>query len=60
MLAIVAAVIFALALLLDLANATLGDTITTTTLLLAGLLCLSLHFAGIGVGTRVGRVGVRR
>jgi hypothetical protein len=47
-LAVIAAVIFGLALLLDLVNVSLGNTITTTTLLLAGLLCLALHLAGVG------------
>ncbi len=51
MFAIIAAVIFALALILDLAKAALG-TITTTTLLLAGLLCVALHMAGIGSNVR--------
>jgi hypothetical protein len=49
--AIIAAVIFGLALILDLAKAALG-TITTTTLLLAGLLCVALHMAGIGANAR--------
>ena len=48
MLAVIAAVIFGLDLVLDLANVSLGNTITTTTLLLAGLLCLALHLAGVG------------
>jgi hypothetical protein len=47
-LAVIAAVIFGLGLLLDLANVSLGNTITTTTLLLAGLVCLALHLAGVG------------
>jgi hypothetical protein len=50
--AIIAAVIFGLALILDLANASLGDTITTTTLIVAGLLCVSLHMAGVGTTVR--------
>jgi hypothetical protein len=52
MFAIIAAVLFGLALILDLANASLGTAITTTTLLLAGLLCIALHMAGIGVSGR--------
>src|SRR3954447_1969583 len=48
MLALVAAVIFALALLLDLFNANLGDAFTPQTLLFAGLLCVALHLAGVG------------
>jgi hypothetical protein len=52
MFAIIAAVLFGLALILDLANASLGAAITYTTLLLAGLLCIALHMAGIGVSAR--------
>ncbi len=48
MLALVGAAIFVLALLFDLVDASLGDVITTQTLLFAGLLCLALHLAGIG------------
>jgi len=51
-LAIIAAVIFGLALILDLANASLGDTITGGTLLVAGLLCVALHLAGVGTNVR--------
>lgn len=51
MFAIIAAVIFGLALILDLANAALG-TITSGTLLIAGLLCVALHMAGIGANAR--------
>ena len=52
MLAIIAAVIFGLALLLDLANVSLGSVIDGGTLLLAGLLCVALHLAGVGAGAR--------
>lgn len=52
MLAIVAAVIFGLALLFDLADASVGDAFDSTTLLFAGLLCMALHLAGVGVGVR--------
>lgn len=55
MLAIVAAILFGLALLLDLANVSLGDTINTGTLVTAGLLCVALHLAGVGVGVRTWR-----
>ena len=48
MLAIVAAVIFGLALILDWADAKVSDAFTPQTLLLAGLLCLALHLAGVG------------
>ncbi|MDQ2588512.1 hypothetical protein [Saccharothrix yanglingensis] len=52
MLAIIAAVIFGLALLLDLANASFGTVLDGGTLLLAGLLCVALHLAGVGAGAR--------
>ncbi|RKT56667.1 hypothetical protein [Saccharothrix australiensis] len=52
MFAIIAAVIFGLALLLDLADATLGSVIDGGTLLVAGLLCVALHLAGVGAGAR--------
>ncbi len=66
MLALVAALIFALALLLDLVEANLGDAFTPQTLLFAGLFCVALHLAGVGGaspvnggwrgrGTRTGR-----
>jgi len=50
MLAIIAAVIFALALLLDLTDASVGDAFTPMTLLTAGLFCVALHLAGVGSG----------
>jgi hypothetical protein len=43
MFAIVAAVLFGLALLLELIDETLGELLTPTTLTLAGLLCIALH-----------------
>ena len=46
MLAILAAVLFAIALIMDLADATTG--ISASAFLTAGLLCLALHMAGIG------------
>ncbi|ACU39316.1 hypothetical protein [Actinosynnema mirum] len=52
MLATIAAVIFGLALLLDLANASLGSVIEPATLTLAGLLFLALHMAGVGSALR--------
>jgi hypothetical protein len=48
MFAIIAAIIFGFALLLDLADADLGDAFTNATLVTAGLLCLALHLAGVG------------
>jgi len=52
MFAIIAAVIFGLALILDWADATVSDAFTPQTLLMAGLLCIALHLAGIGATTR--------
>jgi hypothetical protein len=52
MLAIIAAVIFGLALLLDLAGASIGSVINGTTLITAGLLCVALHLAGVGTSVR--------
>ncbi len=47
MLAILAAVLFGLALLMELAGFGLGPVITTGTLTTAGLLCVALHLAGV-------------
>jgi hypothetical protein len=59
--AIIAAIIFGFALLLDLFNENLGapDAFNFSTLTLAGLLCVALHFAGVGTGWG-GRWGGRR
>jgi hypothetical protein len=46
MLAIIAAVLFALAFIFDVTKTHPGD-ITANTLMLAGLLCLALHLAGV-------------
>jgi hypothetical protein len=46
--AIIAAILFGLALLLDLLKTSLGDVITVTTLMLAGLLFVALHLGGAG------------
>jgi len=51
MFAIIAAIIFGLALLLDFLNVQLGDAFTNLTLITAGLLCLALHAAGVGAST---------
>jgi hypothetical protein len=59
MLAIAAAIVFGLALILDWANANLGDAFTSMTLLLLGMLLLALHLAGVGATYRP-RVGTRR
>lgn len=50
MFAIVAAVLFGLALLLELIDETLGTLVTPTTLALAGLLFLALHMVPTGRG----------
>jgi hypothetical protein len=52
MLAIIAAVVFGFALLLDFLNTNLGapDLFNPGTLTLIGLLLLSLYFAGLGRG----------
>jgi len=52
MFAFVAAVLFGFALLFDLAKVGLGDIVTTSTLLEAGLFCLAVHMAGYGTNTR--------
>jgi hypothetical protein len=59
MLALAAAVVFGFALILDWANADLGDAFTPQTLMFLGLLLLALHLAGIGASYRP-RVGTRR
>jgi cell division protein FtsX len=52
MFAILAALIFALSLILDWADAKVSDAFTPQTLLTAGLLAMALHLAGIGTSTR--------
>jgi len=59
MLAFAAAAVFALALILDWMNAHLGDAFTSMTLLMLGLLLLSLHLAGVGT-VLPRRAGLRR
>jgi hypothetical protein len=51
MLAFVAAILFGLALIMDLAHFSLGSVITPATLLEAGLLCVALHLAGVATST---------
>jgi hypothetical protein len=51
MLAILAAILFALALIFDLTKTSLGD-ITANTLVIAGLLCVALHLAGVATAWR--------
>jgi hypothetical protein len=52
MLAIVAAILFAIALIMDLADAAIG--IAAGTFVTAGLLCMALHMAGVGANARAG------
>ncbi|GAA1301529.1 hypothetical protein GCM10009610_09910 [Pseudonocardia xinjiangensis] len=59
MLAIIAAVLFALALIFELAGISL-DIITAQVLLTAGLLCVALHLAGVGASTSGWRRSSRR
>jgi hypothetical protein len=56
MLAVIAAVVFGFALLLDLLNTNLGapDLFNWNTLVLIGLLCLALYLAGVGRGPSTG------
>lgn len=51
MLAVAAAVLFGLALLFQLAGYAGIAVITAATLTTAGLLCVALHLAGVGVRT---------
>ena len=50
MLAFLAAILFAIALIFNLAQLTFGTHISFDTFLVAGLLALSLHLAGVGTG----------
>ncbi|HST64925.1 MAG TPA: hypothetical protein VLM05_07030 [Mycobacteriales bacterium] len=54
MLALAGAVVFALALILDWADATVSDAFTPQTLLFLGLLLVALHLGGIGTSGSVG------
>jgi hypothetical protein len=48
--AFIAAILFGLALILDLANSSAGPVINAGTFTAAGLLCIALHFMGLGTG----------
>jgi hypothetical protein len=52
MLAIAAAVIFGIALLLDLLNIAFPSALSVWTFTFAGLLCIALHLAGVGTAAR--------
>jgi hypothetical protein len=61
MLALAGAVVFALALILDWADATVSDAFTPQTLLFLGLLLVALHLGGVGSTVKTGtRSGWRR
>lgn len=59
MFAVIAAILFGLALLLDLFDTDMGasDALNTTTLMVAGLFCIALHLVGVGAGWRWGSRG---
>jgi hypothetical protein len=59
MFALIAAAVFALALLLDLLDVSGGDAFNAGTLTIVGLLCLALHLGGVGVGTTISRPAYR-
>jgi hypothetical protein len=59
MLAIVAAILFAIAFLLNATSTATSAVFSPTSLLLVGLACLALHQAGVGTGWSVPR-GRRR
>ncbi|MEQ4717084.1 hypothetical protein [Nonomuraea sp. B19D2] len=50
MFALVAALLFVLALIFEIAGLAVGSVITVTTLGTAGLLCVALHLMGVGAG----------
>ena len=59
MFAVVAAVLFAIALIFELAGLSV-QVLTSTLLVTAGLLCLALYFAGVGSREVVYRRRTRR
>ncbi|MDP9844470.1 hypothetical protein [Streptosporangium lutulentum] len=50
MFALVAALLFVLALIFDIAGVAVGTVVTAATLSIAGLLCIALHLMGVGAG----------
>jgi len=60
MLAIIAAVLFAIGLIIYAASIATEVVFSPTSFLLAGLVCLALHVAGIGTGWSVRGRGRRR
>jgi len=53
MLAIVSAILFFLAFLINAADISTNDTFTSTNVMLLGLTALALHLAGVGTGWSV-------
>ena len=53
MLAIIAAIIFAIAFLLNATSTATNAVFSPMSLLLVGLACLALHLAGLGTGWKV-------
>jgi hypothetical protein len=60
MLAIAAAILFAIAFLLNATSTATSAVFSPTSLLLVGLACLALHQAGVGTAWSVPRRGRRR
>lgn len=50
MFALIAALLFVLALVFEIAGVAVGGLLTVTTLGTAGLLCVALHLMGVGAG----------
>ncbi|MET7331918.1 hypothetical protein [Nonomuraea sp. NPDC005650] len=50
MFALVAALLFVIALVFEIAGLAVGSVVTVTTLGTAGLLCVALHLMGVGAG----------
>jgi hypothetical protein len=50
MFALVAALLFVLALIFEIADVAVGGVVTVATLGTAGLLCIALHLLGVGAG----------
>ncbi|WP_089205543.1 hypothetical protein [Streptosporangium subroseum] len=50
MFALIAALLFALALIFQIAGVAVGTVVTVATLSIAGLLCVALHLMGVGAG----------
>ncbi|GAB2465540.1 MULTISPECIES: hypothetical protein [Streptosporangium] len=50
MFALIAAVLFLLALIFQIAGVAIGAVVTAATLALAGLLAVALHLMGVGTG----------